>query len=106
MVAIHFPPLKALKPAAFKLLIYLLHRAEETGTDQWCMTLVDLAWESGLQSEGVQRFPGKPHGNDGQLRNALQELVEKGYVEKTGRRGRHPNTYRLRRLPSVEENLL
>ena len=34
MVAVHFPPLKELKPSAFKLLIYLLHRAEETGTDQ------------------------------------------------------------------------
>ena len=106
MVAVHFPPLKELKPSAFKLLIYLLHRAEETGTDQWCLPLVDLAWESGLLSEGAERLPGKPHGNDGQLRNALQELVEKGYVEKSGRRGRHPNTYRLRRPPSRGTNSL
>lgn len=96
MVVIHFPPLKALKPSAVKLLIYLLHRAEETGTSQWSMPLVDLARESGLQSEGAARLPGTPHGNDGQLRNALEQLVQQGYVEKTGRRGRQPNTYRLR----------
>lgn len=99
MVCVHFSQIRELKPSAFKLYIYLLHKAKEIRKDSFSMTLVDMGRESGLQSESGWQPPGKPYGNDGQLRNALSELVKKGYVEKTGGRGRKPNTYHLLKKP-------
>lgn len=96
MVSVHFPALQDLKPGAFKLYVYLLHRAEQTGSDEITMPLVTLGWESGLQPDPGWRL-GKLHGFDSQVRRALGELIERGYVEKIAGRGRRPNTYRLTR---------
>ncbi len=68
---------------------------QNTQDNTLSMTLADLGWHSGLQSQERWRLPGKQHGNDGQLRSALEELIQKGLLEKNSNRGRRPNTYRI-----------
>ena len=62
-------------------------------------TLAELGESSGLQATARWLPPALRQGNDGSLRRALDELVTKGWIEKTGRRGRRPNTYRIVTTP-------
>jgi hypothetical protein len=88
-----FQRLKDLGPPAFKLYAYLIYRYEQ-GKDTLTIPLVDLGYESGLQP--ARDYRGERHGLDGQVRNALNELIERGLVELVERgRGRTPNTYRV-----------
>ena len=80
MPYVDFPAIQALQPAAFKLYVYWLHRAEQTGTHTGSLSLAQ-------------------HGIDGTVRRALAELITHGFLEKTGQRGRCPNTYRLLKTP-------
>ena len=104
MPYVDFAPLKELKPGAVKLWLYFLDQVEQTGKTTCQMSLAELGEESGLQSATVWRWTHQAHGNDGRLRIALEELIEKGFIEKQGgRRGRRPNTYRVvKRPPSPE----
>ena len=103
MPYVDFEPLQHLKPAAFKLYVYFLHRAEATRTSTLHMPLADLGFSSGLLATSRWAPPALRHGNDGPVRTALAELVEKGFIEKTGRRGRRPNTYHIVTKPDASE---
>ncbi len=93
MAYVDFDRIQDLKPSAFKLYVYFLHCTQNTQNNTLTMTLADLGWHSGLQSQERWRLPGKQHGNDCHLRAALAELIQKGLIEKNGNRGRRPNTY-------------
>ena len=97
MTDYRFPSLRDLKPSAFKLYYYFLYRSELDGTDTISIPLVELGHESGLQPYRAAMY-GKQHGNDGQVRNALLELVRHGFIElsETGR-GRKANAYRIKK---------
>ena len=95
MPYVEFNSIEDLRPSAFKLYVFFLHRVQQTGSDTVEMSLADLAFWSGLQAQGTWRTPGQSHGRDGRIRLALAELVEKGLIEKRGSRGRRPNTYRI-----------
>ena len=99
MPYVDFFAIQALKPAAFKLYVYWLHRAEQTGTHTGSLSLAQLGRESGLQVHPTWRYPAAQHGMDGTVRRALAELITHGFLEKTGQRGRCPNTYRLLKTP-------
>ena len=91
MPFITFHHLRSLSPAAFKLYVYFLDRVQSKNTSAFSVPLVELGYESGLQPECFH--PAFRHGNDRQLRNALEELIDEGLIEKQGHRGRAPNTY-------------
>ncbi len=99
MPYVDFTQIQTLPPAAFKLYVYWLHRAEQTGSQVCSISLAQLGQESHLQKHSSWRYPAQYHGIDGTLRAALKELVTQGFLEKTGRRGRRPNTYRLLKSP-------
>jgi len=86
-----FHPLRDLSPPAFKLYVYFLDRVQAKNTAVFSVPMVHLGYESGLQPECFH--PAFRHGNDRQLRNALEELIDQGLIEKQGHRGRAPNTY-------------
>ena len=56
MPYVDFPAIQALPPAAFKLYVYWLHRAEQTGTYTWSVSLAQLGQESGLQIPPAWRY--------------------------------------------------
>jgi len=91
MPFVTFHPLRDLSPAAFKLYVYFLHLVQAKNTAAFSVPLVKLGYESGLQPECL--YPAFAHGNDRQLRNALEELSDEGLIQKQGHRGRAPNTY-------------
>jgi len=91
MPFVNFASLKHLSPKAFKLYVYFLHLVQAKNTDRFALPLVDLGYETELQPFYTYR-PWR-HGKDGQLRNALQELIDLDLIEKHGQRGRAPNTY-------------
>ena len=94
MILVDFAKLHDLKPVAFKLYVCMLDLAERTKTRDITMPLVDLGHESGLQPE--RKYRPERHGLDGQVRRALRELIEQGYIEKTETgRGRQSNTYHI-----------
>jgi|ETNmetMinimDraft_26_1059896.scaffolds.fasta_scaffold11167_3 hypothetical protein len=95
MPYIEFTTLQPLTPRAAKLYLYFLHRAEHTGQDTLSMSLAQLGQHSGLQTHAAWKAPSQWHGNDGAVRNALHELVQRGLIEKRAGQGRQPNTYRL-----------
>ncbi len=99
MPYVDFPAIETLKPAAFKLYVYCLDRVQKTGTHTWSLSLAELGRESGLQVHPYWRYPAAQHGVDGTVRRALAELITQGFLEKTGQRGRCPNTYRLVKTP-------
>ena len=94
MPFVNFHPLQDLTPAAFKLYVYFLDQVQTRNTAVFAIPLVDLGYESGLQPPCP--YPAFRHGKDGKLREALQELTEKGLIEKQGQRGRAPNVYTVR----------
>ena len=88
-----------LKPGAFKLYMFLKQKAVETGKDIISMPLAQLGRESGLQSKSYRKTQNLQHGNDGQVRYALDELIEQGIVEKiSSGRGRKSTVIRLLRM--------
>ena len=93
MAYIDFSQWRDLSPAAFKLYVYFLHRVHTRNQAVFTLSLAQLGWESGLQAPGL--YPSLRHGKDGQLRRALQELIDRGLIEKHGQRGKRPNTYRV-----------
>ena len=94
MPFVNFDPLKELSPAAFKLYVFFLHLMQKKNTSVFTIPLVDLGYDSGLQPPCP--YKAFRHGNDGQLRKALQELIDSGLIEKQGQRGRAPNVYTVR----------
>ena len=91
MPFVTFHHLRNLSPPAFKLYVYFLHLVQAKDTSVFSVPMVHLGYESGLQPECFH--PAFRHGNDRQLRNALEELIDQGLIEKQGHRGRVPNTY-------------
>jgi len=91
MPFVNFSLLQDLSPAAFKLYVYFLGQVQKTNTAVLARPMVELGYESGLQPPC--RYPAFRHGQDRQLRNALNELITEGFIEKQGQRGRAPNTY-------------
>jgi hypothetical protein len=91
MPFVNFPLLQDLSPAAFKLYVYFLDQVQKTNTAHLARPMVALGYESGLQPPCP--YKAFRHGKDRQLRNALNELIEKGLIEKQGQRGRAPNAY-------------
>jgi hypothetical protein len=102
MPYVDFTQIQTLKPAAFKLYVYWLHRAEQAQTYTWSVSLAQLGQDSHLQVHPPWRYPAQYHGQDGTLRSALKELIDQGFLEKTGQRGRRPNTYRLLKSPEKD----
>ena len=100
MPFVDFHSLQHLSPQAFKLYTCFLHLAQTHQSETLTLSLADLGSESGLQS--YCQWPALRHGNDGQLRRALTELLNSGLVEKQGRRGRKPNTYHLLNLQDTQ----
>ena len=97
MIQDDFASLQELKPSAFKLYVYLLNRADVTGSDAVTMPLADLAQNSGLQVVKAWQSE-KHHGSDGKVRRAIHELIVHGYIAQSGRgRGPTPNTYHILR---------
>ena len=94
MPVVNFHSLKDLRPPAFKLYVFFLHLVQTQNTSVFAIPLVDLGEDSGLQPPCA--YPAFRHGKDGQLRNALNELIDAGFIEKQGRRGRAPNVYTVR----------
>jgi len=92
MAYIDFPQQRQLSPAAFKLYAYFLHQVQRQNQTVFTLSLAKLGQESGLQAF---RWRTYPHGRDGQVRRALQELIDTGRIQKQGQRGRKPNTYRI-----------
>ncbi len=91
MPFVNFHLLQHLTPAAFKLSVYFLDQVQSKDASIFSIPLVKLGFESGLQPPcWHQAFR---HGNDRQLRNAIAELIDEGFIEKHGQRGRRPNTY-------------
>jgi len=93
MVQLDFARLRGLSPSAFKLYVYFLSQVEVRKTSTFTLSLAELGYEAGLQRP--VRVPVLARGRDSQVRHALQELIERGLVEKEGQRGRVPNTYRV-----------
>ena len=91
MPLIDFHLLRDLSPPAFKLCAYFLHLVQSQNVASFSIPLVELGDESGLQPPC--RYPALRHGKDRQLRNAIAELIQEGFIEKHGQRGRAPNTY-------------
>lgn len=91
MPLINFRLLRDLSPPAFKLYTYFLHRVQSQNTIHFTLPMVELGQESGLQPPCL--YPAFRHGKDRQLRNAIEELINTGWLEKSGHRGRAPNTY-------------
>ena len=91
MTSVNFPLLQHLSPPAFKFYVYFLGQVQKTNTAVLARPLVELGYQSGLQPPC--RYPAFRHGQDRQLRNALNQLIEEGFIEKQGQRGRAPNTY-------------
>jgi len=100
MPFVDFDSLQHLSPQAFKLYACFLHLAQTHHSETLTLSLAELGSESGLQTHWFVAAPR--HGNDGQLRRALTELLNSGLVEKQGRRGRKPNTYHLLNLPDTQ----
>ena len=100
MPFLDFHSLRHLSPQAFKLYACFLHLAQVRKTSTLTLSLADLGEKSGLQSPCFA--PPLRHGNDGQLRRALTELLNAGLLEKQGRRGRKPNTYSLPHLTDTQ----
>ncbi len=91
MPSVNFHLLQHLTPTAFKLSVYFLDQVQSKDASIFSIPLVKLGFESGLQPPcWHQAFR---HGNDRQLRNAIAELIDEGFIEKHGQRGRRPNTY-------------
>ena len=90
-----FHLLRNLSPPAFKLCAYFLHLVQSQNTARFSIPLVELGDESGLQPPC--QYPAFRHGKDRQLRNAIEELINMGWLEKCGQRGRAPNTYTVLR---------
>ena len=103
MPYVDFTQIQTLPPAAFKLYVYWLHRAEKTGSQVCSISLAQLGQESHLQKHPSWRYPAQYHGTDGTLRAALMELIAQGFLDKTGQRGRRPNTYRLLKSPEASQ---
>ena len=103
MPFLDYRALRHLSPQAFKLYACFLHLAQLRKTSTLSLSLVDLGEQSGLQTACLA--PALRHGNDGQLRRALAELLHDGLLEKQGRRGRKPNTYHLLPLPDAQTHL-
>lgn len=93
MAWVQFSPLRHLSPSAFKLYVYFLDSVQAKNCPTLTIPLADLGYDSGLQAPHPYR--ALRHGKDGQLRRALDELIEGGWIEKQGRRGKAPNTYRV-----------
>lgn len=91
MPFLDFHLLRDLNPPAFKLYAYFLDQVQTRNTCCFTLPMVDLGEESGLQPPCL--YPAFRHGKDRQLRNAIKELIDTGWLEKTGQRGRAPNTY-------------
>ena len=100
MTLIDYQALRHLSPQAFKLYTCFVHLAQTHRSETLTISLADLGWESGLQS--YCQWPALRHGNDGQLRKALSELINSGLIQKHGRRGRAPNTYHLLNLKDTQ----
>jgi len=100
MLLVDFHALRHLSPQAFKLYACFLYLAQIKKSSTLTLSLADLGWESGLQTQCL--YPALRHGNDGQLRRALAELLNSGLVEKQGRRGRAPNSYHLLNLADTQ----
>lgn len=103
MPFLDFHALRHLSPQAFKLYACFLHLAQVRNTATLSLSLADLGQESGLASACLA--PALRHGNDGQLRRALTELLHSDLLEKQGRRGRKPNTYHLLHLSDAQTHL-
>jgi len=73
MTCVNFSLLQDLSPAAFKLYVYFLSQVQKTHIAVLARPMVDLGYESGLQPPC--RYPAFRHGQDRQLRNALNELI-------------------------------
>ena len=91
MPFVNFHLLRDLSPAAFKLCVYFLDQVQSKNASVFSIPLVELGFESGLQPPCW--YPAFRHGKDRQLRNAIAELIDEGFIEKQGQRGRAPNTY-------------
>ena len=93
MAYVDFPQWRQLSPSAFKLYVYFLHQVHTHQRAVFTLSLADLGEHSGLQAPCFQ--PALRHGKDGQVRRALQELIDRELIEKHGQRGKTPNTYRV-----------
>ena len=93
MACVTFQQLRHLSPSAFKLYLFFLDQVQTTNRPTLTISLANLGYESGLQAPCP--YPALRHGRDGQVRNALIELIDIGLIEKRGQRGRAPNTYRV-----------
>jgi hypothetical protein len=102
MPFVNFHLLRDLSPPAFKLAVYFLHLVQSKNTTRFSIPLVELGYDSGLQPPCL--YPAFRHGKDRQLRNAIEELINTGWLEKCGQRGRAPNTYTVLKH-QVHENL-
>ena len=91
MPFVNFYLLRDLSPAAFKLSVYFLDQVQSKNASAFSIPLVELGDDSGLQPPCWQK--AFRHGKDRQLRNAIAELIDEGFIEKHGQRGRIPNTY-------------
>ena len=91
MPSMDFHLLQDLSPAAFKLYAYFLHLVQSRHSAVFSIPLIDLGYNSGLQPPCL--YKAFRHGKDRQVRNAIEELIAKGWLEKCGQRGRAPNTY-------------
>lgn len=100
MPFIDYFSLQHLSPQAFKLYTCFLYLAQIHESQTLTLSLAELGYQSGLQRHCP--YPALRHGKDGQLRRALSELLNSGLVEKHGRRGRAPNTYRLLNLSDTQ----
>ena len=94
MPFVQYHLLHHLSPAAFKLYVFLLDLIQDNKTSTFSIPMVELGYRSGLQPPCI--YPAFRHGKDGQLRKALSELINANFIEKSGQRGRAPNTYTLR----------
>lgn len=97
MAYVDFPQWCDLSPPAFKLYVYFLHRVQTRNQTVFALSLAQLGRESGLQAFRPRAYP---HGRDGQVRRALQELIDGELIEKHGQRGKKPNTYRVLEHPA------
>ena len=94
MVQIDFSGLRDLSPSAFKLMVFFLDQVQTRQTSTFSLSLAELGYEAGLQPP--VRYPALRKGRDSQVRHALQELIDRGLVEKQGQRGPVPNTYHVK----------
>ena len=86
MPDVTFQQLRRLSPSAFKLYHFFLDRVQATHCASLPLSLAELGYQSGLQAPCL--YPALRHGRDGQVRNALRELIDIGLIERNGLCGR------------------